>query len=149
MLCDPVAATDTPTGELTLDVRGQMKYPCSDDQDVIDLKARRLTQTSSKQSQDDGNGRQGKTDVMRNQDRTRVVVADVRELILRIAGAQNQRGRRHFVIGVCFRFIARAGSNMKGRSRRLLPPYIILRGKKVVPRFAHLDAGSRRRGSES
>lgn len=104
---------------MTLNVRGQMEYPCSNDQGVIDLKARRLTQTSRKQSQDDGDGRQGKTDVMRNQDRTRLIVADVRILILSIAGVRNQRGR-HFVLASAS-IIARAGSNTKGVES--WPPY--------------------------
>ena len=77
-----------------------MEYPCSNDQGVIDLEARRLTQMSRKQSQDDGDRRQGQTDVMRNQDPTRLVVADVRKLVLSLAGVRDQGGQ-HFVSVPC------------------------------------------------
>ena len=112
----------TPTGEIDARRQGEMEYPCSNDQGVIDLEARRLTQMSRKQSQDDGDRRQGKTDVMRNQDPTRLVVADVRKLVLSLAGVRDQGGQ-HFV-SVPAPTIARAGSNTKGVERsRKLPIY--------------------------
>ena len=92
-----------------------MEYPCSNDQGVIDLKARRLTQMSRKQSQDDSDCRQGKTDVMRNQDPTRLGVADVRKLVLSLATVRDQGGQ-HFVLTPAS-IIARAGLEHE-RSRK-------------------------------
>ena len=107
----PVVLTDT---ERNLDFgrwRGR-EYPCSDDDVVVGLKARCLTQISRKQPQDDCNGSQGKAYVMRNQDLTRLVIASMRKLILSFARARDQRGQ-HFVFGisVCCN-VARARSNV-------------------------------------
>ena len=123
----------------------EREYPCSNDQRVIDLKPRRLTQMSRKQSQDDGDGRQGKTDVMRNQDSTRLVVAAVRKLVLSFAGARDQGGQ-HFSLnsgGACFQFFYIADSGIeedeKGEESKATP-YIISRGEKVVSQRS--DAGA-------
>ena len=126
-----MAATDT---DWRIDARrqGQMEYPCSNDHGVIDLKARRLTQMSRKQSQDDGDCRQGKTDVMRNQDPTRLVVADVRKLVLSLVRARDQGGQ-HFVLAPAS-MIARAGSITNGVERCSYIRRRESRGKICTPR---------------
>ena len=110
-VCSSVILRDT---ERKFDVRiyRGKEYPCSNDDIVIGLKARRLTQIPRQQPQDDCNGSQGKTYVMRNQDLTRLVIASMRKLILSFARTRNQRGQ-HFVfrIGVCCN-VARACSNI-------------------------------------
>lgn len=96
MLGNSVATTET---KRKIDARhqGREDYPCCNDQVVIGLKARRLGQMARKQPQDDSNGSEGKTDVVRNQDLTRQIVAGVRKLVLGLAGARDQGGW-HFVL---------------------------------------------------
>ena len=76
---------------------GREEYPCSNDQVVIGLKMHHLGQMPRNQPQDDRNCSQGKTNIMRNQDLTRQIIAGMCKLVLGLAGARDQGGW-HFVL---------------------------------------------------